>query len=64
MSNTRARLANTAHRASNIVAGAEGSKGAKWLHEHRRLYGDVHVNPGEVYAIRLLELEANFPLFF
>ena len=45
-----------------MVAGAEGSRGAEWLHGHHRLYryGDVYVNQGEEYAIRLLELEANF----
>ena len=30
-----------------MVAGAEGSRGAEWLHEHHRLCGDVYVNQGE-----------------
>ena len=49
-----------------MAAGAEGSSGAKWLHGHHRQYGDVYVNQGEEYALRLhvLELEANFlPIF-
>ena len=51
-----------------MVAGAEGSSGAEWLHGHHRRYGDVYVNQGEEYALRLhvleLELEANFlPIF-
>ena len=34
-----------------MVAGAEGSRGAEWLHGHHRLYryGDVYVNQGEEY---------------
>ena len=47
-----------------MVAGAEGSSGAEWLHEHHRRYGDVYVNQGEEYALRLLELEANFLSIF
>ena len=30
-----------------MVAGAEGSRGAEWLHGHHRLCGDVYVNQGE-----------------
>ena len=46
-----------------MVAGAEGStsSGAEWLHGHHRRYGDVYVNQGEEYALRLLELD--FPFF-
>ena len=47
-----------------MVVGAEGSRGAEWLHGHHRLYGDVYVNQGEEYALRLLELEANFLSIF
>ena len=49
-----------------MVAGAEGStsSGAEWLHGHHRRYGDVYVNQGEEYALRLLELEANFLSIF
>ena len=47
-----------------MVAGAEGSRGAEWLHGHHRRYGDVYVNQGEEYALRLLELEANFLSIF
>ena len=47
-----------------MVAGAEGSSGAGWLHGHHRRYGDVYVNQGEEYALRLLELEANFLSIF
>ena len=49
-----------------MVAGAEGSSGAEWLHGHHRRYGDVYVNQGEeyMYALRLLELEANFLSIF
>ena len=36
-----------------MVAGAEGSSGAEWLHGHHRRYGDVYVNQGEEYALRL-----------
>jgi len=36
-----------------MVAGAEGSRGAEWLHGHHRLYGGVYVHQGEEYAIRL-----------
>ena len=39
-----------------MVAGAEGSSGAEWLHGHHRRYGDVYVNQGEEYALRLLEI--------
>ena len=49
-----------------MVAGAEGNRGAEWLHGHHRLYGDVYVNQDEEYALRLFELsiEANFlPIF-
>ena len=45
-----------------MVAGAEGSSGAEWLHGHHHRYGDV--NQGEEYALRLLELEANFLSIF
>ena len=50
----------------NHGAGAEGSSGAEWLHGHHRRYGDVYVNQGEEYALRLLELpvEANFLSIF
>ena len=34
-----------------MVAGAEGSSGAEWLHGHHRRYGDVYVNQGEEYAL-------------
>jgi len=47
-----------------MVAGAEGSSGAEWLHGHHRRDGDVYVNQGEEYALRLLELEANFLSIF
>ena len=49
-----------------MVAGAEGSGGAEWLHGHHRRDGDVYVNQGEEYALRLLELhvEANFLSIF
>ena len=47
-----------------MVAGAEGSRGAEWLHGHHRRYEDVYVNQGEEYALRLLELEANFLSIF
>ena len=39
-----------------MVAGAEGSSRAEWLHGHHRRYGDVYVDQGEEYALRLLEL--------
>ena len=44
-----------------MVAGAEGSRGAEWLHGHHRRYGDVYVNQGEEYALRLA---ANFLSIF
>ena len=47
-----------------MVAGAEGNRGAEWLHGHHRLYGDVYVNQDEEYALRLLELEANILSIF
>ena len=52
-----------------MVAGAEGSSGAEWLHGHHRRYGDVYVNQGEEYALRLrhvleLPVEANFLSIF
>ena len=47
-----------------MVAGAEGSSGAEWLHGHHRRYGDVYVNQGEEYAIRLFELKAKSKLPF
>ena len=47
-----------------MVAGAEGSRGAEWLHGHPCRYGDVYVNQGEEYALRLLKLEANFLSIF
>ena len=28
----------------NVIAGAEGSRGAEGLHGHHRRYGDVYVN--------------------
>ena len=34
-----------------MVAGAEGSSGAEWLHGHHRRYGDVYVNQGEEYPV-------------
>ena len=48
-----------------MVAGAEGSSGAEWLHGHHRRYGDVYVNQGEEYALRLLaigELQVQVPV--
>ena len=52
-----------------MVAGAEGSSGAECLHGHHRRYGDVYVNQGEEYALRikalrLVELKANFLSIF
>ena len=47
-----------------MVAGAEGSRGAEWLHGHHRRYGDVYVNQGEEYALRLLELPGRSKLPF
>ena len=34
------------------------------VHGHHRRDGDVYVNQGEEYALRLLELEANFLSIF
>ena len=34
------------------------------VHGHHRRYGNVYVNQGEEYALRLLELEANFLSIF
>ena len=50
----------------------EYSRGAEWLHGHHRRYGDVYVNQGEEYALRLhvlelpvhVEVEANFLSIF
>ena len=47
-----------------MVAGAKGSRGAELLHGQHRRYGDVYVDQGEEYALRLLELEANFLSIF
>ena len=50
-----------------MVAGAEGSRGAEWLHGHHRRYGDVYVNQGEeyilymyMYALRLHECTGTY----
>ena len=48
-----------------MVAGTEGSSETGWLHGHHRRYGDVYVNQGEEYALRLLELElSKLPFHF
>ena len=40
-----------------MVAGAEGSRGAEWLHGHHRLCGDVYVN----YILAMPVLSAKPP---
>ena len=47
-----------------MVAGAEGSSGAEWLHGHHRRYEDVYVNQGEEYALRLIGVRSKLPFHF
>ena len=47
-------------------AGAEGSRGAEWLHGHLRRYGDVYytymyVNQGEDWAARNARISFSTP---
>ena len=46
-----------------MVAGAEGSRGAEWLHGHHRRYGDVYVNQGEEYALSYCRSKLPFHFF-